>query len=111
MGLSDSKVRRFAGIDRHLFYKFQIEDGGLQLLYGISNLELDDIRYPLERLDYEKQETYYDVVFWLSDDFVCLTSETLEGFENTNLCVRTEFKSREGERCLRSRMPFSIVLP
>ena len=80
------------------FIDSRIEDGGMLLVFGVSNLDLDEIRYPLARLDYERTDTYFDVIFWVSSDFVYLTSETLEGLENTNCtCGKNLLFSKEND--------------
>ncbi len=56
----------------------------LLLQYSMSSLNRDkNIRYPLARLAHDRQDLYYALRFWLSPDFVYVTSETLEGFANT----------------------------
>jgi hypothetical protein len=65
------------------FLQAQYDNGGLLLEYSLWHLDLDDLVYPLERLDYERDNVYYELRFWLSPDFVYVTSECLEGFENS----------------------------
>lgn len=64
------------------FVQQQLDGGGLLLEYSVSNLDRDEIKYPLARLDYDRAEAYFDFKLWLSPDYVYLTSETLEGFDD-----------------------------
>ena len=78
---------RYVETPQHIdpaFIAARIEDGGLLLRYGVRNFDRDVVKYPLARLDYERQDTYYDLQFWWSEDFIYLTSQTLEGFDSTN---------------------------
>ncbi len=66
------------------FIQQKYDGGGLLLQYSMSSLNRDkNIRYPLARLAHDRQDLYYALRFWLSPDFVYVTSETLEGFANT----------------------------
>ncbi len=65
------------------FVQSRLDDGGLLLQYSMRHLDLDDIRYPLARLDRDRDSVYYDLKFWLSPDYVCITSETLVGYDDS----------------------------
>lgn len=68
------------------FVQERFDDGGLLLQYSMRHLDRDaNIKYPLDRLDHDRHAAYYDLQLWLSPDYVSVTSETLEGFDNS-LC-------------------------
>ena len=71
------------GIDSS-FVQDQLDAGGLLLQYSMWRLDRDNgIRYPLNRLDHARDAAYYDLKFWLSPDYVYLTSETLRVLDSS----------------------------
>lgn len=81
------QLPKFAVSPNHIdadFITARLDDSGLLLQYSMRHLDRDNIKYPLARLDYERDATYYDLQFWLSADFVCITSETLEGYADSH---------------------------
>lgn len=72
------------------FVRERRDNGGLYLQYSFRNLHHDNIRFPLTEPDFVTPDLYYDLNFYLSNDLVYVTSETLDGFDSTKCSCGAE---------------------